>query len=102
MAAKTANVVARVEPEIKLQAEAILTELGLPVSVVINALYRQIIRQQGVPFSLTLPASIPTLDTMSRAEFDEMMAESIAQAEAGNTFTMDEVTERVQQVIRGR
>ena len=41
--AKSSNVMARVEPEIKEQAEGILAQLGLPVSVVINSLYRQII-----------------------------------------------------------
>ena len=40
MASKSANVMARVEPEIKAQAEAVLDQLGLPVSVVINSLYR--------------------------------------------------------------
>lgn len=40
MAKKRANVFASVEPEIKEQAEAILASLGLPVSVVIETLYR--------------------------------------------------------------
>ena len=43
MATKSANVTARVQPEIKQQAEAILEQLGLPVSVLIDTLYRQII-----------------------------------------------------------
>ena len=43
MATKSANVMARVEPDIKAKAEAILARLGIPASVVINALYHQII-----------------------------------------------------------
>ncbi|MBR4036830.1 MAG: type II toxin-antitoxin system RelB/DinJ family antitoxin, partial [Oscillospiraceae bacterium] len=43
MASKTANVTARVQPEIKQQAEDILERLGIPVSVLIDSLYRQII-----------------------------------------------------------
>ncbi len=39
MATKSANVLARVEPEVKEQAEAILSKLGIPASVAINALY---------------------------------------------------------------
>ncbi len=100
MAAKSANVVARVEPEIKLRAEAVLEDLGLPVSVVINALYRQIILHNGLPFSLNLPANIPSLDTMSREQFDEMMEESMAQAKAGDTYTMDEVAARVRALLQ--
>ena len=54
MAAKTANVLARVEPEVKEQAENILGQLGIPASVAINMLYKQIIITQGLPFSLNL------------------------------------------------
>lgn len=43
MASKTANVMARVEPQVKEQAEEIMDMLGIPVSVVINTLYKQII-----------------------------------------------------------
>ena len=34
MATKSANVLARVEPEVKEQAESIMSKLGLPASVV--------------------------------------------------------------------
>ena len=44
MATKSANVTARVQPEIKRQAEAVLERIGLPVSVLIDTLYRQIIK----------------------------------------------------------
>ena len=52
MATRTANVMARVEPDVKEQAENILDRLGVPASVVINALYKQIIYRNGIPFSL--------------------------------------------------
>lgn len=42
MATKTSNVTARVEPEVKEQAETILSDLGIPVSTAINIFYRQI------------------------------------------------------------
>lgn len=47
MAAKTANVTARIQPDIKEQAEAILEKLGIPVSVFIDMVYRQIIMRMG-------------------------------------------------------
>ena len=62
--AKSSNVMARVEPEIKEQAESILSQLGLPVSVLINSLYRQIIMRGGVPFSMTVPSHAISRDTM--------------------------------------
>ena len=56
MASKTANVLARVEPSVKEQAESIMSQLGIPVSVVINMLYKQIILTKSIPFSLALPS----------------------------------------------
>lgn len=54
-AAKTANVTARIQPDIKETAEAILERLGIPVSVFIDMTYRQVIMHDGVPFSLEVP-----------------------------------------------
>lgn len=64
MATKSANVLARVEPEVKEQAESIMSQLGLPASVVINALYKQIIMTKSIPFLLTLPKDPVTLDSV--------------------------------------
>ena len=59
MSAKTANVTARIQPEIKEQAEAILSQLGIPVSVFIDMAYRQVILRDGIPFPLDLPPGSP-------------------------------------------
>ena len=66
MSAKTANVTARIQPEIKEQAEAILSQLGIPVSVFIDMAYRQVILRDGIPFSLDLATRLPTRDALSR------------------------------------
>ena len=60
MATKTANVTARIQPNIKEQAEAILDRLGIPVSVFIDMTYRQVIMRDGVPFSLDIPDKLVT------------------------------------------
>ena len=52
--AKTATVSARIDEDVKDQAEDIMRQLGIPVSVVINTLYHQIINKNGIPFTLTL------------------------------------------------
>ena len=59
MALKTANLYARIEPDIKNQAESILSALGISVSNAINMFYKQIILQRGLPFEVKLPASKP-------------------------------------------
>lgn len=99
MAAKSANVMARVEPDIKKEAEAILEQLGLPVSVVINTLYRQIIMQNGIPFSMTVPAKMRTRDEMTADEFDSMMAKGLSQAEAGEGMSLDDAFEELSRDI---
>ncbi len=52
---KNVTVSCRIEENIKNDAEAILQQLGIPVSVAISTLYRQIIARNGLPFPLTLP-----------------------------------------------
>ena len=53
--AKTANLYARIEPDVKAQAESILTSLGIPASNAINMFYNQIILQRGIPFDVKIP-----------------------------------------------
>lgn len=54
MAKKSANIMVRVEPEVKAKAEAVMNELGVPASVVVNMLYKHIIRTGGIPFPVSL------------------------------------------------
>lgn len=49
------TVSARLDSDIKAQAEQILSKLGLSHSAAISALYSQIVLQQGLPFALRLP-----------------------------------------------
>lgn len=98
MATKTANVTARVQPEIKKQAEAVLEKIGIPVSVLIDTLYRQIIMTGSVPYSLSVP-KIPTLDSMSEEQFDAMMQKGYDEAKAGVGLPVDEAFDKIREVI---
>ena len=77
---KDATVSARVEYDIKTEAEDILQKLGIPVSVVINSLYRQIIYRNGIPFSLTIPVEPKTIDSMTDAELNAKLEHSYKQS----------------------
>lgn len=88
---KDSTVSARVENNIKNEAEEILQKLGVPVSVVINSLYRQIIYHHGVPFSLTVPTDPKTIDTISKTEFNAMLQHSYKQALAGEGRPIEDV-----------
>ncbi|MBW1703544.1 MAG: type II toxin-antitoxin system RelB/DinJ family antitoxin [Deltaproteobacteria bacterium] len=52
---KTATARALLDPEVKIQAENILKELGLSVSKSFELFYRQVIAQRGLPFELQVP-----------------------------------------------
>ena len=99
MAAKSSNVVARVEPTIKEQAESILSALGISASGVINMLYRQIILTNGIPFAMTLPRELPTLDSMAKETFDAMLKESLSQAKEGKGVSLDEAFEILERSV---
>lgn len=68
---KTANLNARIEPEVKRQAEEILSALGIPVSNAINMFYKQIILQRGIPFDLKLPPEeLLVIEALTEAQMD--------------------------------
>ncbi len=90
MAAKTANVLARVEPDVKEKAEDILNQLGVPASVVINMLYKQIIMTKSIPFPLSIPNAPLARDEISKEEFDAMMGKGLAQAKTEQGVSLDE------------
>ena len=98
MATKTANVTARIQPEIKEQAEAVLDRIGIPVSVLIDTLYRQIIMTGGIPYSLSVPR-VPTIDSMSKEQFDAMMQIGYDEAQEGIGLSVDEAFKKVRKVI---
>ncbi len=96
---KNATVSARVEPQVKIEAEDILQRLGLPVSVVINTLYRQIIAYKGLPFALTLPNEPETLDTLSQVALDARLQHSYEQSLAEEGHPYREVFDELERAL---
>ena len=99
MAAKTANVLARVEPEVKEQAEAIMAQLGIPASVVINMLYKQIIMRKAIPFPLMVVEVPKARDEMSDEEFGKMLTIGLEQAERGEGIPANEFFAQIKREI---
>ena len=84
--AKTANLYARIEPDVKEQAEGILSALGIPASNAINMFYKQIILQRGLPFEVKMPASrLVDASALSDAEIDAELEKGYADMKAGRT-----------------
>ena len=99
MAAKTANVTARIQPDIKESAEAILEKLGIPVSVFIDMTYRQVIATNGIPFELKTSKALVTRDTMTDAQFNSMMKTGLAQAVSDDSSLAKDVFEELRKRV---
>ena len=84
--AKSANLYARIEPELKEQAEGILSALGIPASNAITMFYRQIVLQKGLPFQVKLPSSPPTdVSSLTTEQLNEELEKGYADIISGNT-----------------
>lgn len=100
MASKTANVMARVEPQVKEQAEEIMNMLGIPVSVVINTLYKQIIMTRSIPFSLSVPKVPVARDELDDAAFSAMMERGLKEAKADQSRLASDVFANLKREIQ--
>lgn len=86
MAKKSANLYARIEPDVKEKAESILAALGIPASNAINIFYKQIILQRGLPFEVKMPPAKPVnINTLSETEFNEELEKGYADMQDGRT-----------------
>lgn len=85
--AKSANLYARIEPEIKEHAESILSELGIPASNAINMFYKQIILQRGLPFEVKLPQYPLDVGNMTEEQFNAELEKGYADMKAGRTIS---------------
>lgn len=88
--AKSANLYARIEPELKEQAERILNALGIPASNAITMFYKQIILNNGLPFDVKLPDHPLDISRMTAAQLDAELEKGYADMQAGRTVPMEQ------------
>jgi len=89
---KTSHVFARVEPELKEEAEAVLNQIGLPMSNAITLFLRQVVLTRGVPFPLILPPTHPpAVDTLTVEELDAELEKGYVAMREGRRRPVDEV-----------
>ena len=56
---KTSNLSIRIEPNLKNEAEEVLSNLGLSLSGAVNLFFKQIILNNGLPFEVKMPTKKP-------------------------------------------
>lgn len=85
--AKTSTIYARVEPEVKAQAEAVLDQLGIPMSNAIDMFLRQVVLKRGIPFELKLNERRPLIyEEMTQGELNAELQKGLDDIEAGRVI----------------
>lgn len=94
--AKTANIFARVEPEIKEQAEKVLEQLGIPMSNAIGLFLRQVVLQRGIPFDMKLPQNKPlSVEELGEARFNAEIEKGMADLKSGKVVPAEKVSDKM-------
>lgn len=65
---------ARVEPELKQEAENVFSKLGLSATQAITLFYKQVTLQQGLPFAVKIP-NAETREALQQAHDGEELTE---------------------------
>lgn len=96
-ATRTASVYTRVDPDTKEQAEAILNQLGIPMSNAIGIFLKQIVMQRGIPFDMKLPSNVPVaIGSLTSEQFDMELQKGMNDIAAGRVISADEVEAEMQ------
>ena len=87
------TVAIEIEDGLKNSAEEILNKLGLSLSEAFSLLLHQVTLRRSFPVELKVPDNfpVPCIDDLTDEEFDAMIEESMADVEAGRTYTIEEV-----------
>ena len=88
--AKSANLYARIEPEVKERAEMILAALGIPASNAITMFYKQIILNNGLPFEVKLPNHPLDISRMTAEQLDAELEKGYEDAKADRAIPMEQ------------
>lgn len=91
MATKSSSVYARIDPDIKLQAENILSGLGISTSCAIDIFFRQIVLHKGLPFEVKFPYEKPIIvSSLTPEELNTEIQKGYEDILAGRTKMIDE------------
>ena len=91
---KSSNLYVRLEPDVKENAEIILSQLGIPMSNAVGMFLKQVILRRGLPFEVTLPAIQPIdVSALTEDELHSELEKGYADIENGNVMPVKEAFE---------
>ncbi len=80
----TVNMSIRMDTDLKKQAEAMLSDMGLNMTTAMNMFLRQVVRQGRIPFEIA--TDIPNNETLAAIkEMDDIISGKIAAKKYSNT-----------------
>ena len=89
---------ARIDTELKDNAESILAQLGISPSSALQMLYSQIVIHRGLPFDVCLPLSYPTaIGGMTRKQLDSELQKGVDSLNNNKGYTAEEIDEEFAQ-----
>ena len=96
---KTVNLQVRINEDLKQEVSSILKAQGLSYTSMLDALFRQIIKERRIPFAIALPTitsdDTPTPSTLNKNGLYEQPKASLKSSDAintyGTTITKDDV-----------
>lgn len=96
--AETAVVYARINSDLKQEAEDILSQLGISPSSAIQMLYSQVVFNGGLPFLPRLPKKhLLELGALSRDQLDNAIQRGVNSLDEGKGVSADAVTSMLAQ-----
>ena len=89
---KTATLNLRITPELKSDAESILTRLGIPMSTAVDMFLNQVVLTGGIPFPVTLANPMSTVDIsqMTEAQLHAKLKRGYESYKQGKVYNAEE------------
>ncbi|MDO5328894.1 MAG: type II toxin-antitoxin system RelB/DinJ family antitoxin [Coriobacteriia bacterium] len=97
-AAKTISINIRSDEETKRTFSELCNDLGLSVSSALNMIMKSAVRNREIPVKLTTVTKPVALDDLTDEELLESLEESQKQYERGETYTVEELFEHLDEI----
>ena len=85
-----ATISARVDDQLKAEAENVADAIGIPLSTAINIFLKRFSANRGFPFDVVAPSTVTTPHLMGQAELERSVKAAVA--DLNNTGYVDHFT----------
>lgn len=78
---KGANIIVRVDSQLKQQAEILFQEMGMNMSMAINIFLKQAVKDQGIPFTITNKPNRQTQKAIKNSQNKKKLSKNFGNVE---------------------